>query len=209
MKLYVAPSFRANGREPWHIKGYSAHSFRKPADVTAIVCHQLDVRGGFGAPSLEARAIRYGGTSMAKRGTAYHYVLSPKDDAVIAVRHPRVLTWHGDRSNSYSIGLGVDGSYPGDPVDPEQIAEGFRLAVEHIREQGFGPSWIEAHRQHSAGRLRDPGAELWRPLELAALKLSIFARPQHVTKSKKWGLGSPIPAEWRPADVLDLEEKVA
>jgi hypothetical protein len=210
VKLYVAPSFAARGPYPAHLKGRSLHSFRAPADVTAVCVHQTDVRGGFGADSLEARALRYGGTSLAKRGTPYHYVISPKDDAVVAVWHPRVYTFHGDRANAYSIGLAVDGRYPGDPVDGDQLAEGFRLAIEHARECGYLRSggWIEAHAQHRGDRGRDPSPEPYRAFELAAFRLSIFSRPQHVTRAVTGGIGRALPIEWRHPEVLAAESEL-
>lgn len=205
MKLYLAPSWQAEAgkAEPPWLKGRRAERHaRDISRIHAVVVHQTDVPGGFGAPSLEARALRYGGTSMDRRGTAYHYVISPRDNAVVGVRHPRVYTHHGDRSNAYSIGLAIDGRYPGDEVDPDQIAAGFVLVATHARAVGCPIDTIEAHAQHSAQRARDPGGSLWLPIERRAAVLGIFARPSHVTTSTRGGRGSPLREDWRPPELV-------
>jgi hypothetical protein len=158
--------------------------------VTTLLAHQTDVRGGFGASDLPGRIARYAGLSPDRRGVPYHYVYSLRDEAVIALRHPRVYTYHGNRANRYSVGFAVDGAWPGDPDHPGLVEEATELVLVHLAGQGWPVTALEAHRQHSDKRVRDPGPELWAPIRLACARHGV--RPS----DRVTGTGQPVPPEW-------------
>lgn len=200
MKLIIAPTFKAKGRAPATFKGRSSWGFRDPANVNSLFLHQTASSGGIAPYDIKGYMRRLGGTSMRRRGVPYAYVYSPRHNAVIALWHPRLYAWHGNGANARSIGVAVDGKWPGDlvPTD-QQLAKALELIVDHAAGEGFSHlEFLDAHRQSSAMRGGDPGSELWRGLELGAAELGIFPRPEKIWKNKKRGDGRTIPSSWRP-----------
>ena len=187
MRLVVAPSWSAPP-PPW-LKGRPSVT-RETEHVDTLLAHQTDVRGGFGAPSLEGRIARWMGSGPEHRGVPYHYLYSPRDEAVIALRHPRVYTYHGNRANRYSVGFAVDGAWPGDPEHPGLVEEATELVLAHLAGQRWPVFRLEAHRQHSDQRGSDPGPELWAPIKRACARRGV------VHSSRVTGTGRPVPPEW-------------
>jgi hypothetical protein len=200
VKLIIAPTCKRTGRAPATFKGRSSWGFRTPEQVNGICLHQTASAGGIAPYDLGGYMRRLGGTSMRRRGVPYAYVYSPRHDAVIALWHPRLYGWHGNGANARTIGFAIDGKWPGDEAPSnEQLARALELMVAHASGEGFDRiEHIYAHRQFSAMRGGDPGAQLWLGLELGAAQLGIFPRPDYVRSSKKAGKGRPIPSSWRP-----------
>ena len=153
MRLHIAPLFERTATRaapPW-VKGRSSWGFRQSAGVDTLLAHQTDVPDGFGAPTLDARINRYAGSSWSKRGAPYHYVISPKDHVVIALWHPRLYLHHGNGGNAYSVAIVVDGAFPGDSLECDEVFHGVLLALQHAETCGFrGPDCTPAGKAASA-----------------------------------------------------------
>jgi hypothetical protein len=133
---------------------------------------------------------------------------------------PNPLDWyvyHGNGFNKNSLGIEIEGRYPGlmdDPSTtvredwettwggkPDEVTDecvlaaraGVRLLVEEGRKMGMPIQFVVAHRQSSANRRSDPGEELWRRvvLEYAVPVLNLETMPALVL-----GSGRPVPKEW-------------
>jgi hypothetical protein len=125
--------------------------------------------------------------------------------------------YHGNGLNRKTLGLEIDGLYPGLLDKPEttelehltslwkgtatdltdqrvkSARAALRYLVEEGRKLGMPIRYIYAHRQSSGTRRSDPGEELWRKVvtEYAVAVLQLEARPAFTT-----GTGRPIPDEW-------------
>jgi hypothetical protein len=163
-------------------------------EVDTVVVHQTAVGGGFGVSQrmldkhgneVLARQIRY-------RETPYHGLFSPRDRASIIQWPAWAHTFHGHKSNGYSLGWAYDGKAPGDALDLIGARSALRHFVTTMRECGAPLRYVEAHRQHSAERALDPGVEIWtqivRPL-LAEMKLE-------ERSTRTTGTGLALPDEW-------------
>lgn len=183
------------------------HVFRRdPAKIDAIVLHQTACVFGKrrGDPTRYHRAL----------GVACHALAF--NDGVVALPNPlRWLVWHGNGFNDRSLGLEVEGVFPGVEGDPqtlppgagpetpvtETLVEAGRLAlrtlVEEGAKEGIQLRWIFAHRQSSPTRRSDPGSALWRALviDYAIPVLGLQSDVSLVMESKK-GPGRPIPSPW-------------
>jgi len=134
--------------------------------------------------------------------------------------HPlRAYVNHGNRFNASSLGLEIDGRYPGLMDDPETAAredlrttwggepttltdETVRAAcaalgwlVTEGRAEGMPIEYVVAHRQSSDTRRSDPGEEIWRRVVLDFAVAELGLTP---IRDSKWREGSPIPIEWDP-----------
>lgn len=146
-------------------------------------------------------------------------------DGVLALPYP--LTWrlnHGNEWNGRSLGIEIEGKYPGiggevppyregaaldghdvsedptvlDELTIETARRGIAELITRGRALGMPITRIVAHRQSSASRRADPGQAIWRHvvLEYAVAVLGLLEVPtEHV------GDGSPIPPEWSPHGV--------
>ncbi len=190
--------------------GKVAH--RRPEDVTGIVLHQTAVAFGVSPRQVEAS---HGDErlALARRGldVACHAIAFRR--GLYVATHP-LTTWvnHGNAYNGSTLGLEVDGRYPGLESQPgrttwggdpttltEQTIETARAALRWLvdtgRAEGMPIEWIYAHRQSSANRRSDPGEGLWREVVLN------FAVPELGLKTKPGeyvGDGRPVPREWDP-----------
>jgi hypothetical protein len=125
--------------------------------------------------------------------------------------------YHGNGLNRKTLGLEIDGLYPGLLDKPETVElehltsiwkgtatdltdtrvrtarAALRYLVEEGRKLGMPIRYIYAHRQASATRRSDPGEELWRKVvtEYAVAVLGLETRPAFTT-----GTGSVIPDDW-------------
>jgi hypothetical protein len=182
---------------------------RPPASIDAIVLHQTAVV--FSAPSrplLARRAFNVACHAMVFRPG---FVVWPVD--------PLWYIYHADRLNARSLGLEVEGNYPGlidgrvgtgnpTPLTDAMIKAarmGVLLLVEEGRRLGCPIKFIYGHRQCDSWRRADPGEGLWRRvvLEYAVPQLGLIACPaetfQHPQGVKRNGMA--IPRRWDPNGV--------
>lgn len=196
---------------------------RDPSTVTGIVVHQTAVEYGITDKQLRAS----GGNrqlALARRGlnVACH-AIAFRDGFFAAVRPLRHFVLHGNAFNAYTLGLEIDGHYPGlrdDPAtmprrediettqggDPDAvtvtIVDAARAAlkwlVEEGRREGMPIVDIYAHRQSSGTRRSDPGQELWEKVieDYAIPTLGLKAHYELALDSKSSGKGRPIPVQW-------------
>ena len=179
---------------------------RTPAAIDAIVLHQTAVR--FGAASkqkLPRRALNVACHAMAFL-----------DGFLVWPVEPLWYIHHADRLNARSLGLEVDGVYPGliggktgaqkeTPLTDEVIKAarmGIKLLVEEGRRRGCPIKYIFAHRQCDSWRRADPGEGLWRRvvLEYAVPELQLVAQPRETFPHPKGPTrrGKSIPTRWDP-----------
>lgn len=164
------------------------------ATVDTVVIHQTAVEGGFAVSTrllaqhrdeFQARQARY-------RDTPYHGLYSPRDRASIIQWPAWVHTFHGHKSNATSVGWAYDGLLPGDALDVPGARAALRHFVRTIREAGAPLRYVEAHRQHSAERARDPGVEIWTQIVRPLLgQIGLEERATHTT-----GTGLVLPDDW-------------
>lgn len=193
-----------------------------PAPSRAVVVHQLDCELGLtdrqvgradGEP-LEALLQR-------AMGTPYHVL--GLQVGVVLLNHPRELrTSHAGAGNG-GIGLGLEGRFPllaADDLDgrtpiynvAEVGREALRWAVllaagwPDCDEDAIVDVEVQAHRQWSAGRARDPGEELWREVVLPVVA-ELGLRVDYDRRGGAGGL--PIPRAWDPAARYDLSGRPA
>lgn len=206
VKLY---DLRSEQQDPHpKFKQYKGKTVRRtPASIDAIVLHQTAV--GFSAANEDALARR-------ALGVACH---------AMAFR-PGFLVWstdllwyvhHADRLNARSLGLEVDGNYPGlvggkvasgkETKLTDEVIEaarmGVKLLVEEGRRLGCPIKFIYAHRQCDSWRRADPGEGLWKrvALEYAVPELGLIARQNETFSHPKGGTrtGLTIPRRWDPS----------
>lgn len=207
----------ASDPHPKSRKSASGKTVRRPPhQIDSIVLHQTAVK--FARPSsdpsdlgLARRALR-----VACHGMAF--------DGIFALAAPLDMhIYHGDGFNGRSLGLEVDGNYPGliggrstnkhplTPVTEGTILaarEGMRLLVERALEIGAVIRYVYAHRQGDSWRRADPGEELWRKvvLEYAVPVLKLRTRPALSIPDPQGDPsrhGMPIPKRWDPDGVGD------
>lgn len=180
---------------------------RDPSQVTAIEFHQMGCTLGLSRAQLKAAA---GDPRLALRnrvlGMPYHAVGLLVGDVIR--NHPVTrTTWHGNGGNAFTIGVGVEGIYPG--REKSRAAKHTALeravlvgratlveAVSMLREAGVtGRIKINAHRNFTSGRAADPGEGLWKETALWAVdQLGLEA-----DYAMRRGSGLPIPVDWDPA----------
>lgn len=187
---------------------------RRPADsVDAIMIHQTAVEFGLAPYQLQAAAgdRRVALARRAQRVACHALAFC---DGFVCL--PAPLRWyihHGNGLNARSLGLEIEGNYPGvlggTTVNGKTATEvtetvvvaarhALRLLVENGRNEGCPIQFIYAHRQTSNTRRADPGEALWRSvvLEYAVPVLGLKTQP-----ARTWGTGLPIPRAWDPDGV--------
>ena len=190
------------------LRKYSGRA--KPRDaskVAAIEYHQMDCTMGVSRGQLKAAA---GDPRLALRnrvlGQPYH-VVGLLDGDVIRNHPASRITFHGNGGNDFTIGVGIEGSYPGreksrstkhtqlDRIVP--IARAALVEAEKmLREAGVtGPIKINAHRCFTDGRAADPGEGLWRETVLWAVDQIGLVVDYDIAR----GTGLPIPVDWDPS----------
>lgn len=193
---------------------------RDPKTVTGIVVHQTGTdfivssrqvknAGGDRHEALHRRAL-----GVPVHVTVFHGKAAGVDcnHAVHAVP----LDWyayHADELNSRSLGIEIEGSYPGIMTIPKMsdafvqaARDGIRYLVTEGRRMGMPIKYVWAHRQSSKDRGNDPGSEIWRKvvLEYAVPVLGLELQPDLVV-----GDGKPIPATWGREGVITAGGVVA
>lgn len=191
---------------------------RVPSMVSGITIHQTGVLYGVNDRQLAAAGgdERLALSTRAKKIAAHAVAF----DGFYTKTYP--LSWyvyHGNGLNRKTLGLEIDGLYPGLLDKPETVElehltslwkgtatdltdsrvtaakAALRYLVEEGRKLGMPIRYIYAHRQSSGTRRSDPGEELWRKvvLEYAVPVLELVPRQKFTV-----GAGKPIPDDWDP-----------
>lgn len=141
------------------------HDNPRPTERVDTICfHQTYVKGGFGYSKRLAKKI--GPRAALHRRfekVPYHIVVLRNGD-ILWNNDVWEYTFHGGRCNRFSIGLAVDGRYPGDPFDDfmvETTHKAIALAKWKSAQQGANLQFVTAHGVWSKRRLADPGGEIW------------------------------------------------
>lgn len=180
---------------------------RDPSRVTSIEYHQFACEMGVSRSQLKAAA---GDPRLALRNRVLrqpYHVVGLLDGDVVRNHPVERLTYHGNGGNSFTIGVGIEGSYPGREKTRKQKHTKLERAVvvaratlveaeKMLREAGVtGPIKINGHRCFSNMRAADPGEGLWRETVLwAVAELGLV-----VDYDVKMGSGLPIPVDWDPS----------
>lgn len=186
---------------------------RDPSAVTGIVVHQTAAVFGVNRRQV-ARAGGDAREALRRRflDVACHMAALRNGD-VLQTNDLTTYVYHGNRLNKSTLGLEIEGRYPGwtrrpkrstwggDPSEvTDVIVAAARRALRELVERGHAEGmpirYVYAHRQSSATRRSDPGEELWRRvvLDYAVPELGLKTRPRHTV-----GSGRPIPKAWDPA----------
>jgi len=173
---------------------------RNPANVTGITIHQCAVSFGASKALLkEAGGDIDKARHLRALGVACHVLAFDCGHVV----HSAPFDWyvyHGNGLNAYQLGLEIEGRYNGlwkdDQVTNDTLeaaCAALKYMVEEGRKLGMPIEWIYAHRQSSATRRGDPGAELWTRCVLlyAVPILGLKTDPGFTV-----GGGRPVPLEW-------------
>lgn len=187
---------------------------RLPTAIDSIMLHQTGtglfgpVHGQTGELGVARRALGVACHAMAFQAG---FVVWPCD--------PIWYIEHGNGLNVRSLGLEVEGNFPGligrKPLHgkPTELTEvtvaaaraGVKLLVEEGRKRGCPIKYIYAHRQTDSWRRADPGEELWRRvvLEYAVPELKLETRPEEKFRHRKGRArdGYPVPKRWDPRGV--------
>lgn len=189
---------------------------RQARDITGVVLHQTAVPFGVSKRQVAA-ADGDRRLALARRGldVACH-AIAFRDGLVVRTHPLEVHVNHGNGLNSRSLGLEVDGRYPGLDDKPETVPRedlattwggdpteltyrtiaAARVALRDLvvrgRELGMPIEYLWAHRQSSATRRSDPGQGLWESVALwAVATLDLKLQPDLVV-----GDGRAIPLAW-------------
>jgi hypothetical protein len=193
---------------------------RDPKAVDGIVVHQMACTLGVGRRLLR----KAGGNpilaeALRAQRTACH-AAAMRSGLVVLTRPFQSYLWHGNGFNTRSLGLEIEGLYPGLEGEPWTIRRRDRKRITEVTDRvvdaardallwmvregrsiGMPLTWIWAHRQSSPTRRADPGEELWRRvvLEYAVPELGLRTDSSLYLESKarkSSGDGRPIPVEW-------------
>lgn len=197
-------------RDPRDIDGVVIHQTATPFGVSK---RQLRLAGGDRELALARRALNVACHAMAFQGG--FYVLANELTSYV---------YHGHALNARSLGLEIDGRYPGILDDPDTVPdeadkstwggdpmvlapqtiaaarEALRTLVEQGRRAGMPIRYVWAHRQSSPMRRSDPGEEIWRHvvLDYAVPELGLETQPGE-TWTEDDGEGLPVPRDWDPS----------
>lgn len=173
---------------------------RDPSQVTGITIHQTACEFGASKALLkEAGGDLDKARHLRALGVACH-VLAFNCGHVV---HSAPFSWyvqHGNRFNSHTCGIEIEGRYnglwKGDQVTNDTLeaaCAALKYMVEEGRKMGMPIEWIYAHRQSSATRRGDPGAELWtRCVLMYAVPILGLKTDPGLTVGK----GRPVPISW-------------
>lgn len=189
---------------------------RNPADIDTIVIHQTAVEFGV---SRRAIANAGGDVELARARRALDvacHAMAFRQGYFVAAHPLLAYVNHANRFNATSLGMEIDGRYPGLTDDPSTVPRedllttwggepteltnttmgaafaALRWLVEEGRALGCPITKIVSHRQSSDNRRSDPGEEIWRRLVLAsASKLGLV-----VVRESPWNQGRHVPTAW-------------
>ena len=140
---------------------------------------------------------------------AYHWVGLLNGD-ILFNNAPSRYTYHGNRSNSFALGVAAEAVLPGrearrgnehttvDESFVETNRETLRLAVSTAREQGAPITHVTAHRCFSMTREGDPGEAYWKQVVLP-VSAEVGLTVDHGAVDG----GRSIPRDWDPASPFD------
>jgi hypothetical protein len=141
----------------------------------------------------------------------YHGLYSQRDRVSLNQFSARWRTFHGHESNARSVGWAIDGLFNGKSDTDTLDVDGATRALIHfvgcVRRElvasGLPASqlrYIEAHRQHSDQRGRDPGPEIWSQVVLPVAKVLGLETTERTT-----GTGKVIPDSWKDSSEVIAE----
>lgn len=189
---------------------------RLPGDVDLIVVHQTAIEFGV---SNRAIAKSGGDVELARARRALDvacHVMAFRNGYFVAAHDLDVYVNHAGRFNDHSLGLEIEGRYPGLLDDPDTLPredlittwggepseltdetveasiDALAWMVETGRSQGMPLRRIASHRQSSDSRRSDPGQEIWQRIVLPVaeqLDLEVFG-------GSPWNTGRPLPLAW-------------
>lgn len=182
---------------PKHVYGN-----RKWATVTGICLHQTACVLGENPPRWDAVGCHVGVTRSGK---------------VIWLHDFDKLVVHGNRWNTQTVGIEIDGMYEGVEGDPKTfwrpkdqpnlqpqrptevqmaaVRDLIRFIDERVRQNGGKLKALVAHRQASENRRNDPGSAIWKGV---ALPMSEELGLNDGGPGFRLSNGYPIPEEWDP-----------
>lgn len=145
---------------------------------------------------------------------SYHYAALLNGDR-LKINAADLYTYHGNGANKRSIGLAVEGLFPGleekraakhndlDDFLIETIRGLVRLAIMDAEAAGMPITQITAHRVYSGNRVADPGELIWEEVALWAIREFGLT----VDYELQVGSGRPIPFEWDESALYDYRGK--
>ena len=173
---------------------------RTPGEVDTICFHQTAIE--FGTSRRQRK--KWGSHDQARVArfarTPYHVVVTT-DGHVIWANPLNVYTFHGDRSNSRSIGVAFEGLFParfGERQDrhteltARMVIAGQTAVAEIIRVWPY-VDHVTAHRCWDGSREGDPGHEIWRRVVAPACQLHGLTVLDEIDEANG---GKPIPEGW-------------
>lgn len=137
-------------------------------------------------------------------GTPYHYVAT-LGAGIVHANDLRAYTYHGNRANGRSVGIAIEGHFPGHSVkrtakhtrlSRELVERGISaasLAVKQAGQQGGEITKVTAHRCWSGSRGDDPGEEIWERIVVPVMEK--FGLEMDDTVDERNG-GRPVPEGW-------------
>lgn len=140
---------------------------------------------------------------------AYHWVGLRNGD-ILFNNAPSRYTYHGNRSNSFALGVSGEGKLPGleserddshTTVDERFIETNrqmLRLAITTARDLGAPITHATAHRCFSMTRMDDPGEAYWKEVVIPVCAELAVTIDYDLVKG-----GRPIPRDWDPSSPYD------
>lgn len=175
---------------------------RKPSEVNGITIHQMGIVFGISDAQLKASNGNYN-LAKARRFLNVPAHANVSMDGFWMIHSPlEAYLSHANGLNGSTLGLEIEGLYEGREVRNEltaQTEEAARIALKYLvdegRKMGMPIDFIYAHRQSSATRRADPGAEIWQKIVLgyAIPELGLQVKNSYIN-----GDGRAIPKEWDP-----------
>jgi hypothetical protein len=181
------------------VRAVTGVTIHQTAVEYGVAQYQINAAGGDEELALARRSLKVACHAMAfRRG---FYTLSAPLDWLI---------YHGNGFNDTTLGLEIDGNYPGlrggttwngkpaTTLSDETVlaARAALYALVHEgRSLGMPITQLYAHRQSSKTRRSDPGQELWEAvvLDYAVPELGLVLDQSRVLRD-----GYPVPVEWDP-----------
>ena len=181
---------------------------RDPKTITGVTVHQTACVFGPAADPAKKH--------LRAMGIPAHAVAF-RDGFYVATAPLSWYLYHGNRLSGPTLGLEIEGMYPGLPDDTttpkredEQTTwggkptplddltiscarEALRFLVEEGRSEGMPLEFVYGHRQSNGQKPSDPGFDIWQDvvLDYAVAVLGLKTQPQ-----KTFGDGTPIPKQW-------------
>jgi hypothetical protein len=174
----------------------------RPTDVDTLAIHQMDAI--FGTSRQQRK--KFGGALPALIGRMamqpYH-VSGLLSGPVVIAHHPKVYTYASSKANRFSVGVGLEGRWPGfekrrkakhtEPSDQilATYKQAIRTAYDEATAWGCKIKYVTAHRCWSKNRRPDPGEWIWKNVVLPMMEeLGLTLHPG----TKDGGVLPPV--EW-------------